>query len=604
MAFQYMDTEHKIIDELSVFEKSIHGSLVESLWNFDFTQIEAILKGALSPSYVVGAEVKMKDNVWRIGFVQGENLKAEHYSKEDLKPDAVNSDRINLLSYKVDLKHQKSEKPIGVLILYSSSDVVFDQVKFGFILILLNAVIKTFALWVFFLGVGYLYLSKPLYRLTEATEQIAETETGIIPIRVPHNKNGKTEIDILANSFNHMMDKLDESSKNLMESNKQLSHTKSRLDNIINAMPSIIIGIDEEGIITDWNDEATKFSGVDVKEAMGKSIISVYGPFSEHIDLARQAIKEKKVQINPRVKIKIRNEEMYFDVVTYPIISENTVGSVIRIDDVTEEIRIEEMISDNERMVSMGSLAAGVANEINNPLGAIIQGVQNIQRRLDFSLPANMKALEECHLNKDDVENYLKMRKVRMFIKGVHDSGESAADVVDNLLKFTRKANLIKTSVHIPELIDRSLTIAKTEYRQANHIDFNHINIRKNYKSNVKEVTCCVSEIQQVILNILKNAAYSLYETEDNPEIEIVVEGNDNEIIMSFKDNGRGMDEETTRRAFEPFYTTKPEGDGVGLGLSVSYNSIVQTHKGTLSIESEEGKGTSVIITLPYDQGY
>jgi signal transduction histidine kinase len=144
--------------------------------------------------------------------------------------------------------------------------------------------------------------------------------------------------------------------------------------------------------------------------------------------------------------------------------------------------------------------------------------------------------------------------------------------------------------------------MSDAEYREKYHFD--RVELVKEYDPNLPEVPCISSEIEQVIRNLIRNAAQAIFaqETEpQNPRITLRTrhEAERNLVLIEVEDNGVGMDETVQRRVFEPFFTTKPPGEGTGLGLAVSYFLITVAHQGLMDIESEPGKGTIFSIRIP-----
>jgi signal transduction histidine kinase len=289
----------------------------------------------------------------------------------------------------------------------------------------------------------------------------------------------------------------------------------------------------------------------------------------------------------------------------YPLISNGVEGAVIRLDDVTDRVRIEQMMIQTEKMMSVGGLAAGMAHEINNPLGAIMQGVQNAIRRVSPDLEANRKAAEECGTELEAIRGYLEKRGILRYFDGMREAGSRAAKIVSNMLNFSRRSESKWTPTEINELIDSVLELADSDYHLLKKYDFRHVKIVREYGTDLSQVPCTATEIEQVFLNLIRNAAEAMTEIKDRgaePRITIRTRREKDHALIEIEDNGPGMDEETRKRVFEPFFTTKSVVVGTGLGLSVSYFIITNNHNGTISVESEPGKGTTFIIRLPLER--
>ncbi|MFH2130085.1 MAG: PAS domain S-box protein [bacterium] len=277
------------------------------------------------------------------------------------------------------------------------------------------------------------------------------------------------------------------------------------------------------------------------------------------------------------------------------------IGEVVFLKNISERKRTQELMIQTEKMMSVGGLAAGMAHEINNPLGGMLQGTQNVIRRLSPDLAANRKDAEEIGLDLDRLATYIKKRKIDQMLVGIVSSGERAARIITNMLKFSRQSESNLCPNDINQLIDGVLELSANDYDLTKKYDFRKTALIKEYTPNLPLVPCTKTEIEQVILNLLKNAAHAMMETSQIrvPSILIRTCLEDQTVRIEVEDNGPGLNPEVQKRIFEPFFTTKPVGKGTGLGLSVSYMIITNNHKGSMEVTSEPGKGARFVIHLP-----
>jgi len=273
---------------------------------------------------------------------------------------------------------------------------------------------------------------------------------------------------------------------------------------------------------------------------------------------------------------------------------------LIVLNDLTEKRKTQEMMMQTEKMMSVGALAAGMAHEINNPLGGIMQGAQNILRRISTDMVANVEVADECGIDLDKLNDYLEKRKVLRFIQGIRESGDRAAKIVSNMLQFSRRSESKMAPKKLSKLIRKTVELANNDYDLKKKYDFRDLKITEEFDSSMKEVNCTETEIEQVVLNLLRNAAQSMIEADREPCVTIRLYSEADSAVIEIEDNGPGMDESIRKRVFEPFFTTKPVGEGTGIGLSVSYMIITNNHKGTMEVESEPGKGACFIIKIPH----
>jgi signal transduction histidine kinase len=267
--------------------------------------------------------------------------------------------------------------------------------------------------------------------------------------------------------------------------------------------------------------------------------------------------------------------------------------------DITERVRMADLMVQTEKMMSVGGLAAGMAHELNNPLAGIVQNLSVIKNRLTEETPANLKAATEINLEFKKITEYLKHRNLFNMFNNSFESGKRASTIIKNMLSFSRKSNSAMQMNNIQELMETTINLASNDYDLKKKYDFKNIKILRSYEEDVPKVLCEGSKIQQVFFNILKNGAESMFEAESkDPTFVISIEELKKVIKIVIKDNGPGIEDEVLRRIFEPFYTTKDVGRGTGLGLSVSYFIVKDTHGGNIEVKSKLGKGTSFIITL------
>ncbi|NDV24691.1 PAS domain S-box protein [Desulfovibrio sp. JC022] len=291
----------------------------------------------------------------------------------------------------------------------------------------------------------------------------------------------------------------------------------------------------------------------------------------------------------------IRNVHTHVEVI------EGSTDCVASLIDMTEKIKTQELLIQTEKMVSVGGLAAGMAHEINNPLAGILQAVQNIYRRVSPEIPANVKIADKNGCSCDQIKSYLEERGIIRMLDGIHSSGERAANIVRTMLNFTRRNDEGMTACNLNRLFDDIMNIITCDYDLKKKYDFKHTKIIKDYQENLGEISCMRIEIEQVLLNLVKNAAYASNEISGirTPTITLRTRMDKKFITAEVEDNGPGINPEVKRRVFEPFFTTKSPGVGTGLGLSVSYFIITQNHKGFFEIDTEIGKGTKFTIKIP-----
>ncbi|MCK5099745.1 MAG: transporter substrate-binding domain-containing protein, partial [Desulfobacteraceae bacterium] len=397
-----------------------------------------------------------------------------------------------------------------------------------------------------------------------------------------------------------------------IKAEKDRDNLKTLLSCITDSMPSALIAMDENMLVLHWNKEAENINGITAEQALNKRIETLFPEQSELITLMKNALKEKTIkELTSHIKFKEDNT-LYENITVYPITSSNFEGIVVRIDDVTDQVQMEEMMIQSEKMLSVGGLAAGMAHEINNPLAGVLQNVQVIMNRVTKNLPANIQAADELGISLANITEYMNKRGLIKLLSSVQEAGERAAQIVANMLSFSRKSSSLTIPNDLAKLLDKTIELAENDYDLKQKFDFREIEIIREYDA-MPAVLCETSKIQQVFLNILKNGAEAMTEQRaktgeqetkthgKNPKFNIRIMEDKTMACIEIEDNGPGMDTKILKRIFEPFFTTKPVGIGTGLGLSVSYFIITENHGGQMSVESTPGSGAKFIIRLPLE---
>ncbi len=386
----------------------------------------------------------------------------------------------------------------------------------------------------------------------------------------------------------------------------ELNLAHSYLENILNSMPSILIGIDQNLIIREWNESAVQIYGVNSSQASGQPLFSIIPDFALSAGELKSSINSGETFIKSE-RIELENNGILNKVLSvFPMKTGGVESAVIRIDDVTKQVQMEEALVQSEKMLSVGGLAAGMAHEINNPLAGMVQNAQVLEHRLlkGADNKHNVQAALVAGTSMSAITTYMEQRQIPKIISSMTESGHRISDIVENMLSFSQKNNSKYTFQNLPEIMDKTLELAASDYNLKKNFDFKSIIITREYDDNLPEILCEKSKIQQVLLNILRNGAEAMEELHKNNNeffIRIYNRLSEKLIYIEIEDNGPGISPEVQKRVFEPFFTTKPVGIGTGLGLSISYFIIKENHRGDIEVKSSTGKGTKFIISLPVE---
>ncbi len=229
--------------------------------------------------------------------------------------------------------------------------------------------------------------------------------------------------------------------------------------------------------------------------------------------------------------------------------------------------RSEKQMAQADRLASIGQLSAGIAHEINNPLGIILGYTQLLLRG-----------------EKKESQRYEDLKTIEKHVR-------NCKAIVEDLLNFARSSSTKKEMIHIHETIDEVLNFVR------HHSRLGETAIHRDYDPAAPPLLADEKKIKQVLINLVMNARHAV-ETEGTISLATRYDAARGEVAIAVADTGYGIERKNLPRIFDPFFTTKPTGEGTGLGLSVSYG-IIKNHGGDIDVESAPGKGTTFTIRLP-----
>jgi len=382
----------------------------------------------------------------------------------------------------------------------------------------------------------------------------------------------------------------------------ELNMVKNYMTNIINSMPSILVGVDKHQRVTQWNLMAELETGLKEIEAKQKDLIDVFPRLSAYHERIQNSILSRKIKTCLKQEYLSGQEKRFEDIIIYPLTSNGVEGCVIRIDDITEQVCMEDMVLQSEKMMSIGGFAAGMAHEIKNPLAGMMQHAQVVYNRITKDIPANNTAAKEAGISMAEIRTYMEKRKITDSLKTINETGSRATGIIKNILGFARKSEPVLIPQNLSTIMKETIELAQKDYNLNNNYRFDSIRILEQFED-IPDIPCDKGKLQQVLFNILKNGAQAMSDIEYKnytPQFILRLSAEDKMACLEIENNGPNISEETQKKLFEPFYTTKSGSTGTGLGLSISYFIIVTDHKGEMAVKSAPGKTTCFSIKLPY----
>ncbi len=373
----------------------------------------------------------------------------------------------------------------------------------------------------------------------------------------------------LTEAAQNMADDLQENREQLERYAAKILQSKELLQSVFDGITDPVVLINHLGRIKNVNKAFLSRYRVTLDQVLEHSINDL--PYTGRCPLLEcKDIIESMPNSPISRQITMDNGTIYL-VYFYPIRDDKgSPGSTVcYVKDITDQKRLEQHIQQTEKIVSMNQLAAGVAHEINNPLGVIL-----------------------CHIDliKDDPSL---SEEARADLETIEKHAGNCRTIIADLLNFSRQHTSVKKPSSINDIIQDVVQIAANQFQQQN------ITIDLDLDDSMPRISVDGDKMRQVFFNLLLNSAHAI---EENGYI-LLVTRYDREretITVTVDDNGCGVLPETADKIFDPFFTTKDPGKGTGLGLSVSYG-IIKDHNGEITVESVPGKGTRFIITLHAD---
>jgi len=365
---------------------------------------------------------------------------------------------------------------------------------------------------------------------------------------------------------------------------QDLKHARNYIVNIINSMPSVMVGVDEHRRVTQWNAAAQAASGLSADKALGMDLLAAFPALAGEMELIAASIRDKTVKQVANRPVRTQGGDFrYEDITIFPLVANGASGAVIRIDDVTRQYTLEEQLHQSRKMDAIGQLAGGVAHDFNNMLGAII-GAAEIIRSEDALDP--------------EYDRYLEI---------IQQAASHTADLTSKLLTFGRKGKVISTAVDVHAILGDTVALLERSIDK-------RIRVFVEPLAENHAITGDNAQLQNALLNLGINASHAMPEggelhfSTSNTLLEAAYCSASSfrlspgeYLEVEVRDTGCGIPVEHLGKIFDPFFTTKEHGKGTGLGLSAVYGTVLD-HHGAISVYSEVGRGTAFHLFLPVSE--
>ena len=345
----------------------------------------------------------------------------------------------------------------------------------------------------------------------------------------------------------------------------EIARLKDFSENIVESLNVGVLAVDLEGIVESWNTRMEQLFGVARQEAVGRQLSSLL-PEELAAEIAARGDAEQITGIYKQ-RLHHQGKALTLNVSITPLVSKSAerIGRLLLFDDVTQRERMEEQMSQTEKLTSLGLLAAGVAHEVNTPLAVISNYIQMLAKQMPHGDPR------------------------QSIIEKIIKQTFRASEIVNNLLNFSRTGAGEAADIDVNRVVEETLSLVAHPLKSA------QIQVVKHLGETLPAVRGSANKLQQVFLNLFLNARDAM---PSGGMLQIRTGAHNGSVEIEVVDTGAGIAREHIHRIFDPFFTTKPNGRGTGLGLSVTYG-IIKEHSGKIDVRSTPGKGTSFHVEFP-----
>jgi len=543
---EYLNTKDYIKDELATLQKTFSRSLTRAIWELNTKQTITTAEGLLAIPMIEG--IIVRDDSGEVISQLGRSLDIHKlYSQQLVQEEAMLEDsKSGLFGYTFPLIFEFSGRAtqVGDVTLFSSREVVLSRIMVSIYFLIGNAMIKTTFLIILFLMAFRKLLTDPLYQLTEQIEnlQLDELEGQHIEIETEEHN----ELKVMEHSFNNLIDKV-------VQYRKELERTQNKL--IISNEK-----LDQHNIQLE-QDVARKTSNL--SQAMME------------LQQQKYELEKQKIVLTDEVDLRRSTEK---ELITKQAESQRYI----------DELKLaQERLVGTEKMAALGGLVAGITHDINTPIGIGVTAVSFLEERLN--------KLESAY-----AEKTLSPKALEEFI---NEAKQSTSLLTTNL---DRASDLIASFKQIA--VDQ----ASEAVRTINFKDYVNEVIRSLHPklkktSHTINLQCPddlvlnlpAGAISQIFTNLIVNSLIHGFEGKNNGVMDINITSDETNLTINYKDNGNGVTTEQLEKLFNPFFTTKRDEGGSGLGTHIMFNLVKQTLSGSIEATSEPGQGLHYFIQFP-----
>jgi signal transduction histidine kinase len=538
---EYLNAKSHIEGELKTLKNTFSTSLTRAIWELNTPQAKSIAVGLMELPIVEGVQIRDENSNYIADLGRTSKLVGESITKGVVRDHSGGT-----FGYSFPLIFEFSGRTslVGDVTLYSSSAIIFSRIEVGIFFLIGNAIVKTAFLVFLFMSAFRTMLTDPLNELTQQITDfnLDDPESSKLDLSMDEDN----ELKVLETSYNKLIDEMIEFQSKLAGSQHELQKANLRLDD----------------------------QNISLEEEVAKKTATLSRIM---LDLEQQ---KDELLINQR-ELRQENENRQF--IEDELRKRNTELATSM-----ETIQMaKDQLVESERMASLGGLVAGIAHDVNTPLGVSVTATSFLHDRV--------KKLQSAYENKKLTGNTMTsfLSEAEQTITLLTNNLNRASDLISSFKQVAvDQTSEAEREINVSEYLTDVVQSLAPNFKKTQHT----IDIHCPDDLSIK---CAPGVLAQILTNMIMNSLIHGFEDKPKGAIILEISEQDNNLVINYSDDGRGLDEDTLKRHFDAFFTTRRGKGGSGLGTHIMYNLVTQTLGGDIEAFSKPGEGLKYIITIP-----
>ncbi len=538
---EYLSTKDHVEDELQTLKNTFSTSLTRAIWELNHPQARSIAEGLMELPIVEGVQVRDEN-----GDYIADNGLTIALSREPINDGVLRDHAGGVFSYSFPLVFEFSgrESTVGDVTLYSSFDTIFSRIEVGIFFLVGNAIVKTAFLVFLFMTAFRNMLSVPLAEITDQMSSFDPEHPEESRIRVQLEDDN--ELQQLKDSYNQVIEDLIASQDKLRGTQEALKFANKKLD--------------DQNLILEQ--EVAKKTA-----SLSQIMLDLEQQKDELIANQRELRQENENRQYIESELRKRNAELARSNETLQM--------------------AKDQLLDSERMASLGGLVAGIAHDVNTPLGVGVTAASFLEERLQT---LHTEYTNKSLTNKSMAAFFEEAEQTtHLLMSNLNRASELIASFKQVAVDQTGEAERV---FNLNDYLHEVLQSLQPSFKHCKH------EVAIDCPPDL-EIRCAPGVIAQVVTNMIMNSIVHAFDDDEQGHITLNVSEQDNEVLMVYQDDGRGMSEEHLARIFDAFFTTRRSEGGSGLGTHIMYNLVTQALAGRIEATSKPGEGLTYTIRFP-----